>query len=336
MSSGIGKTDSQMSVREVPWHKMATILDSPPTSEEAIIAAGLDWPVSLRAAMFKSEDGSFKEAEDAYVTVRTDKVHGEIPLGIVGSRYSPLQNKEAFDFFDQIVKDGVAEYETAGSLFNGKKVWVLARLKGDLLVGEGDSVKKYVLLSNTHDGTGTATGKITSVRVVCNNTLSAAMVGKDVKNHFAFRHTSSIKDKMKQAEKMLEEVNKAYEKLGKVWAKMAEVSLPPHKKIEFVQKVFPSKEGAVNEKRLDTLRAEVLQLMVNSPGSELLSAKDTLWGALQGVTNHVTHSISERKGSTIDTHMNNLWFGRLSEINDKAFGVAIDVLRANGVDVENL
>lgn len=342
MSSGISETDSQFSVKMVPWHKMATILDNPPTSAEAILAAGLDWPVMLKKAFFFGEevlgDGQTKiEVPDAFVTVRLDKKHGEIPLGVVGNRYSPLQNTEAFDFFDKIVSDGLAEYETAGSLFDGKKVWVLARMKGEVLVGDNDPVKKYVLLSNSHDGTSAVVGKITSTRVVCNNTLSAALSGvKDVKNSFSYRHTSSIKEKMKQAEMTLEVVNKAYDKLSKVWMKMAEITMPGTQKIEFVRRVFESKEGAKNETRLNGLRAEVLQLAEKSPGSDLLTAKDTLWGLLNGVTNYATFAVSERKGSTADTHMDNLWFGRLAGMNDKAFQVALDVMQSKGIDVATL
>lgn len=338
MSSGITEKDSQFSVREVPWHKMATILDnSPETSAEAILAAGLDWNVALKQLFIVDGDGGKQIVPDAYATVREDAKHGNVVLGTVGSRYTPLQNSEAFNFFDSLVADGVAEFETAGSLHEGRKVWILAKMKGDIEVGEGDLIKKYVLLSNSHDGTGAVVGKVTPVRVVCQNTLSSALHGAtDVKNQFSYRHTSSMTEKMKQAKMTLDSVNKAYDKLSKIWSKMSEIELPPEQKIAFVRKVFPSKEGAKNETRLSGLRVEILQLMEKGAGMDLVSAHNTLFGAYNAVTEHVTHSISQRKNSSIDTHVDNLWFGRLSDVLDTAFDVSMEVMESKGIDLKTL
>jgi phage/plasmid-like protein (TIGR03299 family) len=325
------------SVREVPWHKLGVVLDAPPTSKEAIRLAGLDWKVDLKQVNFFNKEGSPVVVDGSFVTVRNDAEFGELPLGVVGSKYTPLQNDEAFDFFDPIIANKIAEYETAGSLFGGAKVWILAKIGADVEVGEGDKVVKYVLLSNSHDGSSTTVGKITPVRVVCNNTLSAALrESTNVRNQFSIRHTKSIKEKLKQAETALEVVQSAYEKLEKVWRKMSEISLPPTAKFAFVKEVFPSKEDSKNDKRLQTLRAEILSLMSNGAGMSLNTAHDTLWGAYNAVTEHVTHSISERKNSSLETHVNNLWSGRLSDINDRAFAAAVKYMKEQGVEVDSL
>lgn len=336
MSHELTEKDTMFSVREVPWHGLGKVLESPPTSKEAMHLAGLDWKVELKQTVFFDKNGKSVFVDGSYVTVRDDAEFGEVPLGVVGSKYTPLQNDEAFDFFDPLISNQIAEYETAGSLFGGSKVWILAKIKGDLDVGDGDSIKKYVLLSNSHDGSSTTVGKVTPVRVVCNNTLSAALKGYSVRNQFSIRHTSSIKEKLKQAENALEVVNTAYQKLEKVWRKMAEISLPPTAKFAFVKDVFPSKEDAKNDKRLQTLRTEILSLMSNGAGMSLDSSKDTLWGAYNAVTEHVTHSISERKNSSIDTHVNNLWSGRLADINDRAFESAIKYMKEQGINVDSL
>lgn len=333
MAHELTKRDHMFSVREVPWHKLGTVLtDNPATSEEAIKAAKLDWMVTMEK-VFSANGTEMREVPGFWATIRKDKEHGDIPLGVVGKRYNPLQNTEAFEFFDPLVRDGIAAYETAGSLREGRKVWVLAKMKGELLVGENDKIDKYVLLSNSHDGSSAVTVKVTPVRVVCNNTLSAALSQKDrlKKNEFSLRHTSSVKEKLEQAQMTLETVNAAYDQLGKVWSQMAEIELPRFERFKFINRVFPDKAESKNDTRLKTLRTEVLQLFEKGAGMDLVSANGTLWGAYNAVTEHVTHSVSTRKGSTMDTHMDNLWFGRLNDTLDRAFQVSMDMMEEKGI-----
>lgn len=334
MAHEITDRDHMFSVREVPWHKIGTVLsDHPETSAEAIKAAKLDWKVQLRN-LFTAEGMQIPEF---FATIRDDPEHGQIPLGVVGKRYNPLQNVEAFEFFDNLVQDGIASYETAGSLREGRKVWILAKMNDDLSVGDDDSIDKFVLLSNSHDGSSAVTVKVTPVRVVCNNTLSAALRTKASKNNeFSIRHTSSVKEKLEQAQKTMEAVNDAYDALGRVWSKMTEIELPIHERIAYIHDVFPEKEDAKNPKRLATLRAEVFSLFEKGAGMDLDSANGTLWGAYNAVTEHVTHSISSRKGSTLDTHVDNLWFGRLNTILDRAFQSATNMMEDKGVNVSAL
>jgi phage/plasmid-like protein (TIGR03299 family) len=343
MAHEITEKDSLFVVKTPAWHGLGTVLETAPaTSKEAIEAAGLDWEVQLRQVYFAglSAATGYSAVEGSYVSVRTKKDEEDIALGIVGSKYAPLQNSEAFDFFDPLVKDGVATYETAGSLFEGRKVWILAKMKGVIEVGQGDTIDKNILLSNSHDGTSAVIGMITPIRVVCNNTLSAALGGRSAAkksgNHFSYRHTSSVQEKVKMAQMTLDAVTKQYDHLGKIWSKMAEIKMPPAMKLEYVKKVFPNKEDAKNSSRTSTLRTEILTLMSRGTGMDMLSAHDTLWGAFNAVTEHTTHSISERKNSSRDTHVDNLWFGRLKDINDRAFDVALDVLDSQGIDIRTL
>jgi phage/plasmid-like protein (TIGR03299 family) len=341
MAYGITENDSLFVVKTPAWHGLGTVLSSAPaTSKEAIALAGLDWEVGLRPVSFTDSDGGIMLVQGSHVSVRHQPGKVDLPLGIVGSKYSPLQNSEAFDFFDPLIADGIATYETAGSLFGGKKVWILAKMKGNIEVGENDAVERNVLLSNSHDGSSAVIGMITPIRVVCNNTLSAAIGGKKAAakqgNYFSFRHTSSVTEKVKFAQMTLEAINKKYDQLSKIWAKMAEVQMPPSAKFDFVKKVFPPKEGAKQSMQNMTLRTEILSLTEKGTGMTLDSAHNTLWGCLNAVTEHTTHSMSERKNSTRDTHVDNLWFGRLGEINDRAFSVALDVLDSQGIDISTL
>lgn len=339
MAHEIEATDHLFVVKTPAWHQLGTVLETAPqTSAEAIKAAKLDWPVELQQIYAKSSTGESVLVDDAWATMRIDREHGSIPLGVVGARYTPLQNEEAFTFFDPIVADKIAAYETAGSLRDGKKVWILAKMNSELMVGQDDKIEKYILLSNSHDGSNALTVKISPTRVVCANTLSAAIrhnVG--ISDTINIRHTKSINDKLQQAQKTLETVNKSYEILGKIWSKMTEIKMAPVEVSEYVNSVFETatkKETA--SKQLQSVRAEVHQLISSGTGQHLESAFGTLWGAYQGITEHVTHSISTRKNSSLDTHMDNLWFGRLRDKIDLAFDVALNVMESKGVNLATL
>ena len=131
--------ENMFSAREIPWHKIGEITEGALSSQEAIVKAGLDWTVSTRPiATFESPDipariDNLIPVEDFWATVRdTD----DSVLGVVGNRYTPIQNLECFDFLDTVMDDSTAKYETAGSLYGGKVVWMMINLGKDVVVGE--------------------------------------------------------------------------------------------------------------------------------------------------------------------------------------------------------
>ena len=174
---------------ETPWHGLGTKLDAPMTAEEAIVAAKLDFTVT-KEKLFLA-DG--REAP-AFCTIASDT--GAM-LGVVGDRYKPLQNKAAFAFFDGLIGEGLARYETAGALGNGERVWLLAQMPDTLECIKGDPIKTYVLLSNSHDGSASVEARYTTIRVVCQNTLHMAL-GK-AKATVSIRHTESVEARLKMA-----------------------------------------------------------------------------------------------------------------------------------------
>ena len=162
-----GKT-AMMYVGEVPWHRLGTKLDQPATAREAITAAGLDYRVELKP--LKTDDGNDVPTRKATVRTDTNQV-----LGVVGNGYVPVQNFQAFGFLDAVVADGGLRYHTAGALGRGEKIWMLAKLPGQIQVkNSADIVDKFLLLSNAHDGSAALRVYFTPIRVVCQNTLSLA------------------------------------------------------------------------------------------------------------------------------------------------------------------
>ena len=152
-------------VREKPWHGLGTCVEEAPTSADALRLAGLDWEVKQRNIQVC---GGAK-IENFKANVRSSD--GAV-LGVVSDRYQIVQNAEAFSFTDELI-GGDVRYETAGSLQNGKKIWLLARMPAQKIVG--DDVEPYLCFSNTHDGSGSIRVCMTPIRVVCNNTLNLAL-----------------------------------------------------------------------------------------------------------------------------------------------------------------
>jgi phage/plasmid-like protein (TIGR03299 family) len=247
-------------------------------------------------------------------------------LGIVGKRYTTLQNIEAFKFFDKLIEDGIAEYHLAGCTLGGRRVWVLAKLQNDIEVADGDQVQRYVLLSSSHDGSGCVVACVTPMRAICSNMLSAIFHdAKRMGEHVAIRHTKTIADRVEQATKTLKTVDEAYMKLGEVWKRMAEVQLPPVAIENYFKEVIPDNPKVENPYKTQLVRAQMHQYLKSGRGSNL-GPQDTLWAVYNSVTEFMTHEVSERKGSSFDKHAESLWFGQRSQKNDAAMQVALRML----------
>jgi len=169
VSHGLTHTDHMFSVRETPWHRLGAVLETHPASlGEALTLAGLDWTVTQRPICLS---GSPDEPLAGHVAnLRSDT--GAL-LGIVSSDYTVVDNHEAFAFLANLIGSEL-RFETAGSLWGGRQVFVCAELPEHIEVG-GDQVRRFVLVTTAHTGTGAVRATVTPIRVVCNNTLRAAL-----------------------------------------------------------------------------------------------------------------------------------------------------------------
>lgn len=187
---------SFFSVKEKAWHGLGQIVSDYPTSAEAIKHAGLDYTVEKRRLFTYDNQNNIAdenthivipkiEVPNYFATIRTDN---QKVLGIVGRDYVVIQNEDAFSFFDAIVSGYGIMYETAGALGKGERIFITAKLPGYIKVGNDDLIEKYLFLTTSHDGYGSITSPFTPVRVVCQNTLNAAM--RNHANSFKIRHTA--------------------------------------------------------------------------------------------------------------------------------------------------
>ena len=152
--------------RVAPWHGLGIRVESALSSQEALQASGLDWNVVQRPIM----TSAYEPIPGYKANIRD--IDNKI-LGVVSDRYRVVQNAEAFAFTDALLGEGV-KYETAGSLQEGRRIWLLAKLPDKYII-EGEQIEPYLVFSSSHDGSGAIKVAMTPVRVVCQNTLNMAL-----------------------------------------------------------------------------------------------------------------------------------------------------------------
>jgi phage/plasmid-like protein (TIGR03299 family) len=258
-----------------PWHNLGIELNHPKTARDAIEMAGLDYTVVKKPLALKS-----RLKQNAYVIVRKDI--NEV-LGFVNKSYEPIQNIDAFKFFDTLVAENEAIYETAGVLGKGERIWILAKLQGYIKVHGNDIVNKYLLLTNSHDGSSQVRVKITPIRVICNNTLTSALQGT---GEFQIIYTPDTLRYLDQTIVMLGLSDYLYEQVSAVFNGMAAKKITEEQLREYVQALVPDNEEAENTARTEKIRNSVLQLHDSGRGAHL--ARGTLWGAFNSVAEYQT------------------------------------------------
>lgn len=172
--------------RQKPRHGLGTMVQEAPTSKDALILAGLDWQVIQKPII--TEDGIPISGFKANLRETDNRV-----LGVVTDRYRTIQNHDAFAFTDSLLGEGVT-YETAGSLQNGRRVWMLAKLPQRYIIS-GDEITPYLVFMNAHDGTGAIKAAMTPIRVVCMNTLNLAL--STAKRSWSTNHVGDIRESWK-------------------------------------------------------------------------------------------------------------------------------------------
>ena len=324
---------------ERPWHGLGTLMENRVTSFEAIQAAHLEWEVALTplfAGQVQGNDIETVQKEDFFhyldcpdhqATVRTDlnKV-----LGIVGRRYKPLQNREAFTFFDDVVGAGEAIYESAGALFGGRRVWILAKLSEDLVIGGVDKIKPYLLLVNSHDGSQAVRMFYTPVRVVCNNTLTAAVNRRQVGEGVVIRHTESMNGKIELAQQVLGMAQAEYRSLKNGFNLFYNQQTTEERVQGYFANVF---ELDIVESKNDL--ATHNELMSGFYGHDTQAAEGTpegsVWRAYNVATHRIDHVLPFRRNSTrsfqarSERRMKSLCFGTGAAVKARAYQQAIQL-----------
>ncbi|HEY4325120.1 MAG TPA: DUF932 domain-containing protein [Mucilaginibacter sp.] len=340
---------SFFSVKEKAWHGLGQIVENYPTSAEAIRYAGLDYLVEKRPLFTNSLANELADLDEAgqfpktnvpnfFATVRNDN---NSVLGVVGKDYEVVQNVDAFQFFDAIVSGGSGiKYETAGALGKGERIFITAKLPDYIKVGKQDLIEQYLFLATSHDGFGSITAAFTPTRIVCNNTLNAAM-----RNHSSgikIRHTASANDRLKQAHTLMgisHVMAQELEELFNHWTKVRITDLQVKKLIQVA--MAPNKEVISNLELglVDKLSTTYNNIVDNAfayamadPTQQMETTAGTLFGAYNAITGYYQNVRNFKDG---DAKFRSIMDGTARQRAQVAFDLCQNFVR-NGADALNL
>ncbi len=265
--------------REKPWHGLGTGVEKAPASADALRLAGLDWKVVQEPIC--TEKGGIIPGYRVNIRDSDGKA-----LGVVTDRYRIIQNQEAFAFTDALLGKGV-RYETAGSLQEGRRVWLLARLPHEYIIS-GERISPYLVFSNTHDGSGAVRAALTPVRVVCNNTLNLAL--HTAKRSWSMIHTGNITDKMKEAENTLFMAEEYMESLGKEFERLRGRKITDGQVKEYIEQLLPLENGAtpVQSRNVLKLREDMRRRYYDAP--DLQDVGKNAYRFINAVSDFATHA----------------------------------------------
>lgn len=294
-------------VREAPWHGLGVRVESALNSEDALVMSGLNWNVIQKPIMTAS--GNLIPGYKANIRDSDNRV-----LGVVTDRYRVVQNSEAFAFTDALLGEGV-KYETAGSLQDGKKIWILAKLPDKYII-EGEQIGPYLVFSSSHDGSGSIKVAMTPIRVVCQNTLNLAM--STARRSWSTIHIGNLAAKMDEAHNTLLLAEKYMGRLGMEFSRLNKIKLSDQKVMEYIDLLLPMDEQPteIHRKNITRIREDMKRRYFDAP--DLRHVGKNAYRFVNAVSDFATHAKPLRSTANYQENM----FAKTIEGNpliDKAY-----------------
>lgn len=294
---------------ETPWHGLGVPVHNDLTPEQMLQKAGLDWTVDKHQTFVEIAGEKVPTPSQALVRSSDNKI-----LTMVSEDWNPVQNHEAFEFFNEFVMEGDMEMHTAGSLKGGTNIWALAKVKESFTILGDDKIEPYLLFSNPHQYGKCIDIRFTAIRVVCNNTLTMSLAGQNdlmVRlNHRREFDPEMVKRTLGVARKSLGTYQEAAEFLSS--KKFTSDTV-----VDYLRTIFPAMTKKENDimSRPATQAFEVLE---TQPGAEF--GKGTWWQAFNAVTYTTDHLL----GHSPDTRLQSSWFGGNRQRKLKALETALE------------
>ncbi|MDC8787132.1 DUF932 domain-containing protein [Roseateles koreensis] len=316
--------ESMAYVGETPWHELGSKLPPKQPIEVWADKAGMNWDICSTPVRYMTEQagtlGAVMSFDEQMVLYRSDT---KAPLSVVSDRYQVVQPREVLEFYRDLTEVSGFELETAGVLKAGKKFWALAKTGKESMLKGNDVVKGYLLLATSCDGTLATTATPTTVRVVCNNTLTIALNGSS--SAIKVPHRTSF-DAL-AVKKQLGIAVSQWDSFIYRMKTLSERKVKSHEAMNYFLKVIcqadfqgDSAPGLSNERALKKVQA---LFDGAGRGAELAAAKGTAWGLLNAVTEFVDH---ERKARNQEYRLDSAWFGQGANLKQRALDQALQLI----------
>ncbi|HWB27508.1 MAG TPA: DUF932 domain-containing protein [Chitinophagaceae bacterium] len=327
------------SLQEKAWHGYGQISDTALTSREVLLQSQLAFPVGKAPHVYRLPSGREIVSETDFFTYRAD--NEEILGKHVTDEYHIVQNVDAFSFFDSIVNGEGIVYETAGALGKGERIFITAKLPKYIKVGNNDIIEQYLFLTTAHDGTESITIAFTPVRIVCNNTLNAALA--NCSNVLKIRHTANAQAQLKEAHKIMGMVNTLTPLMEQAFNQWSKIPVTDNEVQRLIQiALAPNKETLTNIKegrheensamyKNQVFTAFGYAMMADS--QQLETTKGTLFGAYNAVTGYFQNVRSYRDN---DEKINSLLCGGTAQKKAQATFNLCSEFAKHGADVLQL
>ncbi len=313
--------------RELAWHNLGVTTKDAMTSREAIELAQLDYEVGINPLHTIINNTSIPIVTH---NVTYNKTSGNI-FGVVGSRYEVIQNHEAFDFLDGIVKEKVAMFETAGALGLGETIFISVKLPNNVRLKSlpDEEINNYLLFTSSHDGSGTIKVLFTPVRVVCNNTLSAAIEMST--NAWSIKHTKNARNRLSNIQNLFEIAVEKINEMGLMLDKMANFRMTPDNIDAILASVILSKDEFVIEDGVPKLTKEistnknnliytVKKNIYTGVGQSILNP-ETAYGVYNGITTYLQNTKKYKTDEQAFTHINSK-----NNLSTKVYASLVDMM----------
>lgn len=307
-----------------PWHKLGKVIEGTATTAEALVLAGLDWRVRKEPLRIATEWHN-GQTIPAFATVRETDAR---VLGVVGPEYEVFQNVEAFEIGDELKRasGGAAQWETAGSLDDGSRVWMLLRTRADDVeeIAPGDAVRPYLLVATSHDGSAALRVFPTCVRVVCSNTLAMADSSRGRGEGFSFKHTRNMRARVDFATRTLQRAEATRAQWMDTARKMAQFRVTRDQARNFLLSVLELDAAEVAKGGRQGAKFQEARTRYHSERNAG-GFGETLWSVLNTATEMTNHS--ERAGrSTGVERLLSVVDGTAARTNARAWDTAVRTL----------
>lgn len=295
-------------IGDTPWHGLGQGLTPDAPIDVWMKEAGFEWEVKRSNVTASAEDGTQIKFLDRYVLYRSDT---KAPLGVASSLFKPVQPKEVLEFYRELTAEHGMTLETAGCLKGGALYWALARTGNKIVIKGQDEVKGYCLLATGNDGSMATLAMLSTVRVVCWNTLNLALRGDNqvrVPHHMAFDATA--------VQAQLGFVGERWAEFEKTAQTLANTKVSREDAVKFFAELLYGEDEVIDIEKPKPALVRLIATHQEGPGQNTRSAKGTAWGLVNAVTRYVDH---EKKSFGRETKLRNAWFGDGARLKQAAW-----------------